>query len=106
MMKDFVLYCFVRHRHLFLGARDSVVNTADNRITVGFIVHLYPDLTTIGTVESLGLSLEVDNDVIWIGKHDFNITAPDTTGLVKFTVYIIDANGVLLASMVLKKTFC
>ena len=67
----------------FTGSRDANVVVADNRITMGFIMYLNVDVTYLSTTQSLGLSLEVDSDIIWIGKHDFTIDPIGTTTLVK-----------------------
>ena len=56
--------------------------TSDNRVTVYFIIHLYPNVDLIGTTLTVGITLEVDTSTIWIGNSDVTVDAAVTSGFV------------------------
>ena len=55
---------------------------ADNRVTLYFVLHMYdvPDL--LGSTLTVGITLEVDTSVIWVGNADVIVDPEVTTGLV------------------------
>ncbi|XP_053377525.1 uncharacterized protein LOC123529018 [Mercenaria mercenaria] len=65
------------------ASRDAVgdIVVADNKVALTFIAHMYPDVTKVSQLMSLGLALEVDTDTMWIGSSNFTVDPEVTTGL-------------------------
>ncbi|KAH3860371.1 hypothetical protein DPMN_023269, partial [Dreissena polymorpha] len=57
------------------GSRDANPVVSDNRVSAQFIAHLYPDVTKVGQLRSLGFSLEAGDTTVIVGTANFTITA-------------------------------
>ncbi|XP_060593720.1 uncharacterized protein LOC132748179 [Ruditapes philippinarum] len=64
------------------ASRDDplVIVDADNKASLTMILHMYPDMSKIGQLLSVGLALEIDDTTsIWIGSSNFTVDPPVTT---------------------------
>ena len=72
-----------------LGARETGNPTANNRISVEFVVHVYDDASYVGQSYWVGAAVEIGTQHIWAGEIlvsvvAFSPTAVSDACLIKF----------------------